>query len=64
MNVTRWFQTVVNQPAAKEVLGEVKLAEKVAAFNRELFLIKSITSHHASQQSILLVSGMCYDDGI
>ena len=32
-NVTRWFQTIVNQPAAKEVLGDVKLADKVAKFN-------------------------------
>ncbi|GMT10607.1 hypothetical protein PFISCL1PPCAC_1904, partial [Pristionchus fissidentatus] len=37
VNVTRWFQTVVNQPAAKEVLGEIKLAETVAAFNQAEF---------------------------
>jgi elongation factor 1-gamma len=28
-NVNRWFQTVVNQPQAKEVLGEIKLCEKM-----------------------------------
>lgn len=33
VNVTRWFQTVVHQTAVKEVLGEVKLATKVATFN-------------------------------
>jgi elongation factor 1-gamma len=32
VNVTRWFNTIVNQPQAKEVLGEVKLADKVAQF--------------------------------
>jgi elongation factor 1-gamma len=32
VNVTRWFNTIVNQPQAKEVLGEVKLASKVAQF--------------------------------
>ncbi|GMS80118.1 hypothetical protein PENTCL1PPCAC_2293, partial [Pristionchus entomophagus] len=37
LNVTRWFQTVVNQAAAKEVLGEVILAEKVATFNQAEF---------------------------
>jgi elongation factor 1-gamma len=31
-NVTRWFNTVVNQSAVKEVLGEVKLADKPAQF--------------------------------
>ena len=36
-NVTRWFQTIVNQPAAKEVLGDVKLADKVAQFNENEF---------------------------
>lgn len=37
VNLTRWFLTVVNQPAAKEVLGEVKLASKVAQFNEAEF---------------------------
>ena len=37
VNLTRWFETVVNQPAAKEVLGDVKLAEKVAQFSQAEF---------------------------
>ncbi|KHJ83323.1 hypothetical protein OESDEN_16980 [Oesophagostomum dentatum] len=34
-NVTRWFQTVVHQPAVKEVLGEVSLCDKPSQFNRK-----------------------------
>ncbi|CAJ55245.1 putative elongation factor 1-gamma [Caenorhabditis elegans] len=37
VNVTRWFRTVVNQPAVKEVLGEVSLASSVAQFNQAKF---------------------------
>jgi len=36
-NVNRWFKTVVNQPQAKKVLGEVKLAEKMAQFDAKKF---------------------------
>lgn len=32
-NVTRWFETVVNQPNVKSVVGEVKLCEKMAQFD-------------------------------
>merc|ERR1719323_2468984 len=32
-NVNRWFNTVVNQPQAKKVLGAVKMAEKMAQFD-------------------------------
>uniref|UniRef100_A0A674CJQ1 Eukaryotic translation elongation factor 1 gamma n=1 Tax=Salmo trutta TaxID=8032 RepID=A0A674CJQ1_SALTR len=34
-NVTRWFQTCVNQPQFKTVLGEVKLCDKMAQFDRK-----------------------------
>uniref|UniRef100_A0A1I7V4Q8 eEF-1B gamma n=1 Tax=Caenorhabditis tropicalis TaxID=1561998 RepID=A0A1I7V4Q8_9PELO len=37
VNVTRWFRTVVNQPAVKEVLGEVALATSVAQFDQTKF---------------------------
>ncbi|CAI2354690.1 unnamed protein product [Caenorhabditis sp. 36 PRJEB53466] len=37
VNVTRWFRTIVNQTAAKEVLGEVTLATSVAQFNQAKF---------------------------
>ncbi|XP_022097921.1 elongation factor 1-gamma-A-like [Acanthaster planci] len=36
-NVTRWFTTVVNQPQAKAVLGEVQLCEKMAQFDAKKF---------------------------
>jgi elongation factor 1-gamma len=37
MNVTRWFTTVVNQPHAKDVLGAVPLASKMAEFDAKKF---------------------------
>merc|ERR1711992_114537 len=37
MNVTRWFTTVVNQPHAKDVLGAVPLASKMAEFDSKKF---------------------------
>lgn len=37
MNVTRWFETCVNQPEFKSVLGAVKLCEKAAAFDGKKF---------------------------
>lgn len=33
VNVTRWFQTIVNSPVVKEVVGTVSMAEKVSVFN-------------------------------
>lgn len=36
-NVTRWFTTVVNQPNAKAVLGEVVLCTKAAEFDSKKF---------------------------
>ncbi len=36
-NVTRWFTTVVNQPQAKKVLGDVKMADKMAQFDAKKF---------------------------
>lgn len=33
-NVNRWFETIVNQPQVKAVLGEVKLADKPANFEQ------------------------------
>jgi len=36
-NVNRWFQTVVNQPQAKAVLGDVALADKMAQFDAKKF---------------------------
>ncbi|CAI5451631.1 unnamed protein product [Caenorhabditis angaria] len=37
VNVTRWFRTVVNQPAVHSVLGDVTLATSVAQFNQATF---------------------------
>merc|ERR1712130_924523 len=37
LNVTRWFTTVVNQPNAKAVLGEVALCSKMAEFDAKKF---------------------------
>jgi len=37
LNVTRWFTTVVNQPNAKAVLGEVVLCSKMAEFDAKKF---------------------------
>jgi elongation factor 1-gamma len=36
-NVNRWFTTVVNQPNAKAVLGEVVLCTKAAEFDSKKF---------------------------
>lgn len=33
MNVTRWFETCINQPEFKKVLGDFKLCEKAAQFD-------------------------------
>merc|ERR1711874_764344 len=37
VNVTRWFTTVVNQPHARAVLGEVTLCTKMAEFDAKKF---------------------------
>merc|ERR1712244_74768 len=37
VNVTRWFTTVVNQPNAKAVLGQVNLCAKMAEFDAKKF---------------------------
>merc|ERR1712203_943054 len=37
VNVTRWFTTVVNQPNAKAVLGQVTLCTKMAEFDPKKF---------------------------
>jgi len=37
VNVTRWFTTVINQKHVKEVVGECKLAEHVAAFSLDVY---------------------------
>ncbi|KAG1684017.1 Elongation factor 1-gamma [Nymphon striatum] len=34
-NVNRWFETLVNQPEFKAVLGDVKLCEKMAQFDAQ-----------------------------
>merc|ERR1711874_125534 len=36
-NVNRWFTTVVNQPNAKAILGEVVLCSKEAQFDAKKF---------------------------
>jgi len=36
-NVHRWFNTVINQPQFKKVLGEVKMCEAVAEFDADKF---------------------------
>lgn len=37
VNVTRYFNTIVNQPAVKAVVGEVQLAKEVATFNLDQY---------------------------
>ncbi|KAJ1108689.1 hypothetical protein NDU88_006060, partial [Pleurodeles waltl] len=37
VNTNRWFETCVNQPQFKNVLGEVKLCEKMAQFDAKKF---------------------------
>ena len=36
-NVNRWFTTCVNQPNFKKVLGDVKLCEKMATFDKKRY---------------------------
>lgn len=38
VNLNRWFNTVVNQKSVKDVIGEVKLSDKVATFDGKIFL--------------------------
>lgn len=38
VNLNRWFNTVVNQKLVKDVIGEVKLSDKVATFDGKIFL--------------------------
>lgn len=52
VNLTRWFTTVVNQKVVKEVIGEVKLADKVAQFNAEDY--KKHSSSKNGELKILL----------
>jgi elongation factor 1-gamma len=37
VNVTRWFTTVVNQKHVKDVVGEVKLADRIATFSLDAY---------------------------
>lgn len=37
VNTNRWFETCVNQPQFKSVLGEVKLCDKMAQFDAKTF---------------------------
>jgi len=37
INVNRWFETLINQPEFKKVLGSVKLCEKVSQFDAKKF---------------------------
>merc|ERR1712176_1206717 len=37
VNVTRWFNTVVNQPNAKAVVGQVNLCTKMAEFDAKKY---------------------------
>ena len=36
-NVNRWFETILNQPNVKKVIGQVKLCEKAAQFDAATF---------------------------
>ncbi|VDL74977.1 unnamed protein product [Nippostrongylus brasiliensis] len=44
-NLTRWFQTVMHQPAVKEVLPEVHLCDKISQFNQAKF--NELSAKHA-----------------
>jgi len=48
VNVTRWFETMMNQPEFKAVLGEVKLCDKAANFDAKKFKdLQAQSGHHA-----------------
>lgn len=52
VNVNRWFETLINQPEFKKILGSVKLCEKSEQFDAKKFKeIESSTSHstHANE---------------
>ena len=59
VNVTRWFTTVVNQPNAKAVLGQVTLSpgEKLQSFNRMLLLVSQDTLEWlmVSENNLILI---------
>jgi len=37
VNVNRWFETCINQPNFKNILGEIKLCEKMATFDNKRY---------------------------
>jgi len=49
VNVTRWFQTVVNSSSVKEVVGDVKLATKASSFSADEF--KKLSAASKSQKN-------------
>merc|ERR1712154_679331 len=50
-NVNRWFTTVVNQPNAKAVLGQVDLCTKMAEFDAKKFAEISGKGENKKQRS-------------
>lgn len=36
-NVNRWFTTCINQPNFKNVVGDIKLCEKMATFDNKRY---------------------------
>lgn len=50
-NVNRWFNTIINQPCAKEILGEVSFATQTAKFDQAKFKELSAKLHKERQSS-------------
>jgi elongation factor 1-gamma len=50
VNVTRWFETLVNQPEFKSVIGEFRLCEKAAQFDAKKFKEQQQHVPHAAPE--------------
>jgi len=50
-NTNRWFNTIINQPEVKEVIGEFKLCEKMAEFDGKKFKDMQTKLHGGQQQA-------------
>ena len=61
-NVNRWFTTLINQPEFKEVIGEFKMAEKMAQFDG-VFISRMLSvlyySSWCERGAISLINELC-----
>ncbi|VDN39202.1 unnamed protein product [Gongylonema pulchrum] len=59
VNLNRWFKTIINQPAVKEVLGELQFASEVAKFDSKSISCYAFSCIYAMQKRILTRGCLC-----